>query len=293
MNITVFTSTYNRGYIIENLYHSLQRQTYKDFEWVVIDDGSSDGTDLLFDQILKDKNEFQIIYERTPNGGKHRAINRGVKKAKGRLFFIVDSDDYLTDNALERIIYWEKSIPVKEKNLFCGICGLKGKTVSEYLGTTFKGEFLDITSLERGPNRISGDKAEVFYTEILRKYPFPEFEGESFITECVVWDRIAYDHYKLRFFNEIIYICDYLPDGLTAHSKELFSSSPRGYGLFIYQSISFGKLNGLQKWNAYLKYYYAFRDHLSFWKIANYLHISPLKLWIRLLGLRIFNRLYK
>lgn len=293
MKITVFTPTYNRCYIIENLYHSLQKQTFKNFEWIVIDDGSSDGTDLLFDQILREKNDFTIIYEQTSNGGKHRAINRGVKKATGDLFFIVDSDDYLTDIALERIIYWEKSIPDEDKNLFCGICGLKGKSFSEHLGTTFEGEFLDITSLERCNYRISGDKAEVFYTEILRKYPFPEFEGETFITECVIWDRIAYDNYKLRFFNEIIYICDYLPDGLSAHSKELFLKSPQGYGLYIYQSISYGKLKGLQKWTSYLKYYYSFRESIPFRKIAKYLHINPIKLWVRLLGLRIFNRLYK
>ena len=103
MRITVFTPTYNRGYIIENLYHSLQKQTFQDFEWIVIDDGSTDDTASQFEKYKLEENFFPIIYERVENGGKHRAINLGMKKARGDLFFIVDSDDYLTETALEKI----------------------------------------------------------------------------------------------------------------------------------------------------------------------------------------------
>ena len=91
MMITVFTPTYNRGYIISNLYDSLKRQTVKTFEWIVIDDGSTDHTEKLFQNFLKEKNDFSITYKKVPNGGKHRAINKGVSLAKGDLFFIVDS----------------------------------------------------------------------------------------------------------------------------------------------------------------------------------------------------------
>ena len=293
MRFTIFTPTYNRAYIIENLYRSLLRQTFRDFEWVVIDDGSTDNTKELFNSFLNDDNRFfELKYKKVENGGKHRAINSGVKMAAGELFFIVDSDDYLSDNALEIANNIENSIPNNTKNYYAGICGLRGYSSNNIIGTTFNGDFLDITSLERGKHNITGDKSEIFYTNVLKKYPFPEFDGENFITECVVWDKIAYNGYKLRFFNKIIYICDYLTDGLTAQSDELFNKTPKGYGLYLYQCGLFGKTFGVNKWLTYLKYYYQFRDRLSFKQIANNLNIPPVIFKFRIIGMQIFYRLY-
>lgn len=292
MRITVFTPTYNRGYIIETLYRSLQRQSFKDFEWIVVDDGSTDNTERLLREFQQEKNEFQILYQKTENGGKHRAINLGLKLANGELFFIVDSDDYLTDNALDIIDRMERSIPSSERDGFAGVCGQRGYADQREVGRSFEGEILDITMLERPQYGISGDKSEVFYTEVLRKYPFPEFVGERFVTECVVWDKIAYDGFKLRFFNQIIYICDYLPDGLTAHSNELFLKNPKGYGLYLYQSVLFGQVRGLEVWTRYFRYYNQFRDSLSFLEIARNLHMNPIVLWFRLFGWKVFHKLY-
>lgn len=293
MRFTVFTPTYNRGYIIENLYKSLLRQSYTDFEWVVIDDGSTDDTEILFYEFLNDENRFfNLVYKKVSNGGKHRAINKGLELASGELFFIVDSDDYLTDDALEIADKIEKSIPKSKKSLFAGICGLKGYSQNKIVGTTFKEEFLDITSLDRNKYNVSGDKSEIFYTDILKKFPFPEFEGENFITECVVWDKIAFNGYMLRFFNDIIYICNYLNDGLSAHSNKLFDKTPRGYGLYLYQCGLYGKTFGVNKWLSYLRYYYQFKDRLSFKQIATNLYISPIVFKIRIIGMQIFYKLY-
>lgn len=293
MKITVFTPSYNRGYIIEALYRSLQRQSFRDFEWIVIDDGSTDDTEQLFARILSEENDFPIRYLKVENGGKHRAINRGVQMASGELFFIVDSDDYLTDQALERVVYWENSIPQNEKSHFGGVCGLRGKDLSTAIGTSFAGDYLDITTLERTAHQIDGDKAEVFYTELLRKFPFPSFDGEKFVTECIVWDRIAHNGYKLRFFNEIIYICDYLPDGLTAQGSTLFQNSPKGYGLYLSQSAKYGKTRGFAVWKSYCRYYYRFRKTLSFSEIAENLNMNPVSLWLERLIVRIHNRAKK
>lgn len=293
MRFTVFTPCYNRAYIIKNLYNSLQRQTFRDFEWLVIDDGSTDGTNQLFEKILSENPFFPIRYIKTENGGKHRAINRGVLEAEGELFFIVDSDDYLTDDALSIADRVERSIPTADKQSFAGICGQKGKTYEHGVGSTYSGnDFLDITMLERPQYNITGDKAEIFYTDILRKYPFPEFEGENFVTECVVWDQIAYDGFKLRFFNDIIYICDYLPDGLTAKGKKLFRENPKGHGLYIYLCDKHGKMLGLSKWNEYLDYFYAHRNQYSFFEISRNLHMNPVRLWVRLFGMRLFYKIY-
>lgn len=292
MRITVFTPAYNRGYIIDNLYQSLKRQTFRNFEWIVVDDGSTDNTADLFTGYLSEPNFFPIHYQRVENGGKHRAINLGLPLAKGDLFFIVDSDDYLTDTALETIYQMERSIPDSEKSSFAGVCGLKGFSSQAQVGKTFEGKYLDITTLQRPQYGIAGDKAEVFYTELLRKYPFPEFPGENFITECVVWDKIANDGYKLRFFNEIVYICDYLPDGLSAHSSELFQKTPKGYGLYLHQCALYGKNQGIEKWNSFLRYFYQFRNVLPFREIAQNLHMNPFVLYIRLFFMRVFYKMY-
>ena len=119
--ITVFTPTYNRAYIIETLYRSLQRQTYRDFEWLVVDDGSADNTKELFEAWQQEDNFFPIRYVKQENGGKCRAINYGLELAKGKLFFNVDSDDYLTEDAIEKLLSWEAGLPEDQK--FCANCG--------------------------------------------------------------------------------------------------------------------------------------------------------------------------
>ena len=292
MRITVFTPTYNRGYLIENLYRSLQRQTFRDFEWVVVDDGSTDDTEERFVSFAKEENTFPIRYIKTENGGKHRAINRGVQESSGELFFIVDSDDYLPDDALQLIDEVERTIPGAEKNTFGGVCGIKGFANEQEIGKTFEGEFLDITMLERSINGISGDKAEVFYTTLLRNYPFPEYDGENFITECVVWDKIAFDGYRLRFFNKTVMICEYRPDGLSAQGESLFYRNPKGWGLYLYQCVKYGKLNGLEKWSSYNKYYKIQEKQNNLFEISRNLHINPFVLGLRIFGLRVFYKLY-
>lgn len=292
MRITVFTPTYNRGYIISNLYKSLQRQGFSDFEWIVVDDGSTDNTEILFSEFIKDENNFKITYVKTENGGKHRAINKGIEIANGELFFIVDSDDYLTDDALQKIDFVERTLST-ESGKFGGICGSKGFSEKEIVGSTYENEgFLDITTLERPKYKINGDKAEVFYTDVLKNYLFPEFEGEKFLTEGVVWDRIANDGYKLRFFNDIIYICDYLPDGLTAGVNKNIHNSPKGYGLWLYQEYLFGKRTGLSRWNSYLDYYYEFKKELSWYQISKNLHMNCIEFFVRINFLRLFYKIY-
>ncbi|MFT0647270.1 glycosyltransferase family A protein [Bacteroides thetaiotaomicron] len=103
--VTVFTPTYNRAYILNDLYQSLCRQTCRKFEWLIVDDGSTDNTEGLVASWL-DEGKMSLRYIKQPNGGKHRAINKGIQEANGDLFFIVDSDDYLAKNAIERILFF-------------------------------------------------------------------------------------------------------------------------------------------------------------------------------------------
>lgn len=234
--ITVFTPTYNRAYILENLYRSLQRQTCTDFEWLVVDDGSSDGTEALMEAWAKENNPFPIRYVKQENGGKCRAINYGLKLAQGRMFFTVDSDDYLTDDALEKIICWDKELP--QDGAYCGFAGNRGVTETETPNRLFEGGYLDGTAFDRYA-QVDGERAFVFYTDIHRKYLYPEFPGEKFMTEAVTWDQMANDGYKMRFYNDIIYIWEYKPDGLTKAGYKVFLDNPRGTALFFRQKAEY------------------------------------------------------
>ena len=236
MIITVFTPTYNRAHTILRLYNSLLRQTYKDFEWLVIDDGSTDNTGNLFSKLISE-HKLNIRYYKVENGGKHRAINKALGLAIGDIFFIVDSDDYLVDNALARIDHWFDTIEQeKERGNFAGVAGLKGMSSTRSIGTTFLGDYKDVRYAERTKYKILGDKAEAFYTDIIRKYRFPEFEGENFITESVVWAEIGNDGYLLRYFNEVIYICEYLQGGLTKSSLSMRQKNINGT-LYAYSNL--------------------------------------------------------
>lgn len=256
MNITVFTPTYNRAYIIEQLYRSLQRQKYKDFEWLVVDDGSTDHTEELFKRWETEENSFPIRYYRKDNGGKCRAINCALDLAQGKLFFTVDSDDFLTDDALEKIAKWELLLPRNKS--YCGIAGNLGTSLIETPNTLFKTEYVEGDPLDRYRS-VDGERAMVFYTSIHRKYKYPEFENEKFITEAVAWNRMAHDGYKMRFYNDIIWIYEYKEDGLTNAGKALFINNPRGYGLWLREKAKFMNYSAFEK----IKTYYTFTCDMS------------------------------
>lgn len=283
--VTVFTPLYNRAYIIERLYTSLKNQTTKDFEWLVIDDGSTDNAQEKFDAWKNQDNGFEIRYIKCENGGKHRAINKGVLLAKGELFFIVDSDDCLPEDSISIIIEIEKSI--ENKSRFAGLSGVKRTLDDKLVGTTFESEYVDATALERGKYGITGDKSEVFYTEILKKYPFPEFEGEKFVTEDVVWSRIAFDGYKIRWTNAPIYICEYLDDGLTNQGRQIYINSPLGYALYVKQIARFKNMTTKEKISYYYYFYYDLKEKFSLREISKMLDTSMLLLGAKVIEMRL------
>jgi len=260
--ITIFTPVYNRAYIIKKLYCSLLQQTCHKFEWLVVDDGSTDSITEVMHQWVSETQQFNIRFYSQKNGGKHRAINYGVKLAKYDLFFIVDSDDYLEEDAVETVIkYWKE---ITDDHNFAGIAGLKRYDNGNIIGGEpyFK-EYVDVTNFERKRYGLTGDKAEVYKTDILRKFPFPEYVGEKFITEAVVWDRIAADGYMLRWINKVFMVCNYLPDGLTAKGKQIFEDNPKGWAHYIRNQREWEYTRGKRQ---YLKdcYLYFETEHTTF-----------------------------
>lgn len=290
--ITVFTPTYNRGYIIEQCYNSLKNQTIKDFEWIIVDDGSTDSTEEIVNKWLKENNDFNIIYVKTKNGGKHRAINKGLDIAKGKLFFIVDSDDYLTNDAIEKILKAERTIENSNEK-YAGIAMAKGYDEKKIVGTTFKGEYVDATSLEREKYNINGDKAEVFYTDILKNNKFPEFEGENFISEALVWNRIARQGYKLRWFQDIIYICQYREDGLTKMGNKRFKNSPKGLLLYTTEYIKDKHLSLPRRLLQYENYSNSIYDNKNVEKAAKDLNVYQIEIYIGIILRKIVNLIRK
>ena len=340
MLITVFTPTYNRAHLLPRLYESLCEQTFKDFEWVIVDDGSTDETREVVENFnfnvngngnirplapsnlegeLKvgngnngngnndrhhenfnlnvngnngnengnrhhenfnvnlnfnkgdDSNDkqinphnlcnpceipeksFPIRYIYKANGGKHTAINVGVKEAKGELFFIADSDDMLPVNALEDVAKMYEGI--KCDNSFAGVCGLDGTFNGKVIGSGLPQNIMDESSLcIRMKYGVTGDMKEVFKTCVLKEFPFPEIENERFCPEVLLWNRIA-TKYKLRYFNKVIYLAEYQNDGITSGIVKARMRSPIASMMTYAEMTRYSNVPFMQKMKAAINYW--------------------------------------
>jgi glycosyltransferase involved in cell wall biosynthesis len=224
--ITIITPTYNRRYCLNNAYVSLLGQTQKDFEWIIVDDGSRDNTSELVDSWLRE-NKIQIKYISKENGGKHTALNVGFVEAKGELVLILDSDDYLTDDALEIVIrHWQG---IKYNQSVGGLHFLKGyQTTGKCIGKMFANNYEVASSIKvHYHDQISGDKCKIYRTEILQKNLFPIFGEERVLGETTLWNKLA-RNYMLLNINVVIYLFEYLPDGLTANNRKNGWQNPKG-----------------------------------------------------------------
>jgi glycosyltransferase involved in cell wall biosynthesis len=265
---TVFTATYNRSHLLGRVYESLKKQTFKDFEWIIVDDGSSDKTEELVQSWIKEGN-LSISFFQQKNSGKHVAINLGVSHAQGELFLILDSDDECFSNSLERLnSYWEK-IPYEEKNNFSGIYGNCIDRNNQIIGSKFPSDLIDASFLDIYYKfNTKGDKWGFFRTDILKEYPFPVIEGEKFLTEAVVWNRIALK-YKTRFINENFLLVEYQSNGLSGQSLNIRVKYPLGATLYYKEFFSmpvplFWKIRGLLN---YIRF--SFHADLNLWQIVN------------------------
>lgn len=233
--LTIFTPTYNREKTLPRLFESLKKQTCFDFEWLILDDGSTDETRTLIDGWKNETLPFSIRYQRVDNEGKNRAVNKGVQMAKGMYFFIVDSDDFLLPDAVSYVLECFSKIPNNDK--FIGISTIRGDLdrkplkrkalIDENIG------YVDCNNLERAKYNLTADMAEVFFTEKIKLYPFPVWEGEKFTPEAVIWDRMALDGYILRWYNKVVYLCEYQKEGLSASSWSLLRDNPMGYAMLF------------------------------------------------------------
>jgi glycosyltransferase involved in cell wall biosynthesis len=228
--ISVLTAAYQRAGTLPRLFRSLAEQTLRDFEWVVVDDGSIDGTGELVDS-LRAEADFPIVYEWQENQGKHAAVNRAVELAGGELCAIIDSDDWYVPDALERMLSAWESIPAERREGFADVEGVRVDPDGALVCDTYPEDVFDSDAFELiALHGVYGDKIGMFRRDVLAQFPFPEDAGWH-VTPALVWNRIA-ARYDTRYVNEIWAYTDYRSGGLTDRETELrlrFPASQLGY----------------------------------------------------------------
>ena len=231
--ISIFTPTYNRKNLLKRLYQSLLEQTDKNFEWIIVDDGSTDNTETLIAEWITE-NKIKIKYQYQQNAGKHVAFNRGIDLASGKLYFCVDSDDLLPHNATE-VIRKTYENPLFNKSI--GIVALKsdtsGKLLSDNLpNTTSLSTIYDLTSKYKS----FGERSIIYRTDILKENRFPVIEGEKFMGECVLYDHL--DKFgQMLLLDKIVTICEYQEGGLSNNFFKIIIKNPIGFKIYHKQRI--------------------------------------------------------
>lgn len=231
--LTIFTPTYNRAYILPELYHSLCKEPSDSFIWLIVDDGSTDNTQELVENWQRE-NLIEIVYFQQENGGKMRAHNKGVELCTTPLFFCIDSDDQIATGAVEKILETHQTL--RDDEFLGGIAAKRliiNKLASKDLPDKKRSTLHNIYA-----SGFKGDTSLVFKTDVLREFPFPEIEGEKFVTEGYVYDQID-QKYELLILNEFLMRCEYQEDGYTFNADSLYLKYPKGWALYFSQYYKF------------------------------------------------------
>lgn len=226
--LTVFTPAYNRANTITRTYESLCRQTCKDFIWLVVDDGSSDGTRALIEGWIAE-NRIDIKYVYQENQGMHGAHNTAYRNISTELNTCIDSDDYMPDNAVELIVnFWKEHGSDK----YAGIIALDQTSDGNLIGTKFPPDMKETTLSGFYRKGGRGDKKLVYRTDVINRYPeYPLFEGERYVGLAYKYMLIDQD-YQLLTLNEPLVIVEYQPDGSSFSMYRQYWNNPRGFSFY-------------------------------------------------------------
>ncbi len=241
IKLTVFTPTFNRSGFLQRLYESLRIQSCKDFEWIIVDDGSTDNTRNLIRSIKQNESSFPIYYHYQENSGKMMAQNQAIKLSLGELFMCLDSDDYLCSNKVveECLRFWDdnKNNSIEKKDDICGF--IANKRFDKVI-TSFP-EGMKACHLEDlYDSGFRGETCLILRKDILLQYPYPYFKGEKFITDAFVFDQID-QKYRFLLFPYEVQQCRYHEDGYSNHYMELLFANPQGYRAYHEQCVRFKK----------------------------------------------------
>jgi len=276
---TVFVPTFNRAHTIRRALDSVAAQTFRECEIVIIDDGSTDGTAELVEQWRREV-DLPVTYVVQENAGKHAAHNQALQCARGELFAVLDSDDAFVPEALERLWFHWTSIPESERPGFCGVEGLTAFFDGRVSGTRFPRDVMDSDYITlRREHRIRGDKKGALRTDLLRQFPYPTYPGERHMRPSWLWKNLA-QHYRTRYFNEVIQYIEYQPGGLSSNRFRLRMANPRGYRRYFLEEVNrhghgHGPRDRIDACSMYVRYSW----HAGIGPIGQCRDIEPRWLW--------------
>ena len=246
MRFTCFTPTYNRANTLGRVYESLRSQSFRDFDWIIVDDGSTDGTKALVESW---ESVFPIKYLWKPNGGKHTAVNFGMPHVNGEFTVFLDSDDRCTPNALERFDYHWRQIP--DSTHFSTLCCLCARPDGTTLGEPYPAEVVDAFTFADQWRLRAWERWGISRTDILRMFPYPE--GEKWVPDGLIWNRLS-RKYAARFFNEALRIYEIQPDSLMTRLVDLRTSNPK-VTLTYYKELALSQVSLSVRARAAINYF--------------------------------------
>lgn len=222
--ITVLSPAYNKGETIARTFESLQSQTCFDFEWLIVNDGSTDNTQTLIDSFQTDLFPIRIIHKE--NEGLNRTFNLGVKESKGYLVLRLDPDDYLVPTAIEQVRAYQQTL--ENDDTLCAVCFLTKFSNNHIVGyhpyqTPTISNFIDY----RIKDKALGDRLEVVKRSVFLQFPMIEIENEKFCLESLMWNSIA-EHYKALYIPSAIYVREYNEVSITSNLTNILRNNPKG-----------------------------------------------------------------
>ena len=246
--VTILSPAYNKGKTIRRTFESLLHQTNYQFEWVIVNDGSTDDTQDIISTFHTDK--FPIRIFNKENEGLNRTWNKGVKLSRGELIMRVDPDDFITNDAIEQVLKYKPLLDKDEK--LCSVVFLTKFSNGKIVGTTpiktvHRSNFIDYRLVEKA----KGDRMEIVKKKIFEENPMPEIEGEKFCLESVMWQNIA-THYDALYVPYPIYVREYNEVSITSNLTHVMRSNPKGalltYSKYI-RILLLKKKKGVKVWH--------------------------------------------
>ena len=248
--LTVFTPTFNRAYTLHKCYESLKRQTSKDFIWLIIDDGSTDDTKKIVDRWIIE-NEIEIRYHYQKNQGMHGAHNTAYELIDTEINTCIDSDDYMTDDAVEKIVdFWNKN---RNRGL-AGFVALDAYENGQIIGTKLPSNVSETTYFDiYNTLGVKGDKKFIYRSDLTKLYPYPIFEGEKYVSLAYKYAKLDND-YKLGIMNEIVCIVEYREDGSSLNMFKQYRRNPKGFAFIRIENMKNPRISKKNKFKECIHY---------------------------------------
>ena len=248
--LTVFTPTYNRAYTLHKCYESLKRQTSKDFIWLIIDDGSTDNTREIVDKWISE-NKIEIRYYYQKNQGMHGAHNTAYELIDTEINTCIDSDDYMTDDAVENIVnFWSKN---KYRGL-AGFVALDAYKDGQIIGTQLPSNINETKYFDiYNTLGIKGDKKFIYRSDLTKLYPYPIFEDEKYVSLAYKYAKLD-DNYKLGLMNEVVCIVEYMEDGSSLNMFKQYRRNPKGFAFIRIENMKNPRMSVKSKFKESIHY---------------------------------------